>query len=294
MRARKRFPILLLLAAALLLLSSCGSNANAQIKGDLDAVNKNIVDAEPISAKLIEICDWQIQSSEKYWDSYDKAVKDGTEPPESGDDYDEIKVKYDDLLGEIDTLKTLAAFQTQTEAGKTPALDDTLEAYRMYIGDISRSADDMKLVFDYYFAMHDALKPINEYQAAENTTGLNDYALMAGQLSQVISETQSALKKVECPDFMKSTHDAIATRIDEFQSFSQDFSIAVQLSDPLRLASCSYRANRLDIQISQASRNLDEDYNLQFQQVKDRLSGRADTTKTELLSNITALEKALG
>lgn len=293
MRARQRFPVLLLVAA-LLLLSACGGNANAPMKEDLDAVSKNVVAAGPISDKLIELCDWQIQSSEEYWDSYDKAIKNGTEPPESGDDYDEIKARYGDLLAEIGTLKTLAAFKAQTEAGKAPAFDNTLKAYQMYIDDISRSAEDMRLVFDYYFAMHDALKPIDEYEAAENTTGLNDYALMAGQLSQVISETQSALKKVECPAFMKSTHDAIVMRIDEFQSFSQDFSIAVQLSDPLRLASCSYRANRLGIQINQASRNLDEDYNLQFRQVKDRLNGRAATTKTELLSNITALEKALG
>jgi len=293
MRTRQRFLILLLLVAVLLL-SACGDKTKEVMQEDLGAVKGNIAAAEPIVAKLIEICDWQIQTSKESWEAYDKAIQDGTELSEAVDDnHDEIKAKYDELLIQIDALEALSAFQAQTEAGKAPAFDQTLQAYRLYVEDISRSAADMKLVFDYYFAMYDALKPIDEYNAAENTVETNDFSLMAGRLSQVISQTQSALKTVECPGFMQSTHDTILTRIDEFQSFIQDFSIAAQLGDPLRIMSCVYRANRLTLQLTQADRNLDDDYNLQFEQVKDRLNGRAETTRTELLSNIAALETAL-
>ena len=92
---------------------------------------------------------------------------------------------------------------------------------------------------------------------------------------------------------MKSSHDALLVRIDEMQGFSQDFSIAVQMGDVLRMASSVYRSDRISKLIDQGDRKLDEDFTLQFEQTVERLNGRITTMRNELVENIEILQAAI-
>ncbi len=282
--------LVLLLLLPVFLIAGCASNTYAELDGDLALMKENITKTEEISIKLVEICNDQIEDAESYWKAHDEALQNGEEfDPE--DNYDEVKAIYDDLTQQIRLLEEIIGSYTPSSTGEG-SFDKTTAVYTLYLGDIRQSAADMKLVFDYYFAMRDALEPFDSFSYAENTTGYTDYALMAGQLSQVISQTQQALKEVECPPFMQSSHDALLIRIDEMQGFSQDFSLAVQLGDVLRMASSVYRSDRISKLIDQSDRKLDDDFSMQFQHAADRLNDRVATMRKELLSNIDILQKA--
>lgn len=282
---------LLMLCVFLALISGCVSETYSQAASDLTLIKENIIKAEEISNTLVEICNWHIEDTEAFWKAYDEAVKNGeTFDPE--DDYDEVEAKYDELIDQIALLDEISSSFTPSFT-EEESLNKTIEVYQLYLSDIRQSAEDMKTVFDYYFSMHEALKPFNEFSYAESTTGYTDFALMAGQLSQVISQTQRALKEVSCPSFMKSSHDRLLVRIDEMQGFSQDFSIAVQMGDVLRLSSSVYRADRISKLIDQGNRKLDEDFSLQFQRAADRLNGRVAAMRKELLENIDILQTAI-
>ncbi len=294
MEKRRRFSRLaILLPVFLALISGCAGNAYAQIGNDLSTMQENILATEDISARLVEICNWQIEDSKQHWADYDKAIKNGTTFDRGDSDDKDVEEKYDEPSQQIQVLETIASsFTPATPAGQD-AFDQTAGVYTQYLTDLRLSAADMKTMFDYYFEMREALKPFEEFAYAESTTGYTDYALMAGQLSQIITQTQKALKDVACPPFMKSSHDALVLRIDEMQSFSQDFSIAVQMGDVLRLSSSVYRSERISKLIDQGDRRLDEDFSLQFQQTADRLTGRAAQMREELLKNIAVLNAAI-
>ncbi len=282
------------LLMALLLLTGCGNKANGGMAEKLTQMQQNLLLTEPVSEKLVEIANLQIDSAKAYWEEYDNALASGTGMEEYEDNYDEVKAQYDELLLQIDTLASLESSYRRGKPTEAPSFDRTEEAYATCLAEIRQSADDMKTVFDYYFDVREALKPMEEFTFAENTTGYTDYALMAGQLSQVVSQTQRALKDIQCPAYMQNSHDALCVRIEEFQGFSQDFSIAVQLGDPLRIASCGYRSERIDILLTQGDRNLDDDFTLQFEQAASRLNGRVATLRSELLTNIEILLDAVG
>ncbi len=282
--------LMILLPVFLALISGCASDAYAEIGSNLTLMQENILKTEEISNTLVEICNWHIEDTKAYWEEYDKAFSNGSEfDPE--DNYDEVKAKYDELTAQIEQLDAMSGSFTSSTADES--FDKTVEVYTLYLGDIKQSAEDMKTVFDYYFEMREALEPFEEFSYAENTTGYTDYALMAGQLSQVIAQTQQALKDVVCPPFMKSSHDALLVRIDEMQGFSQDFSIAVQMGDVLRMASSVYRSDRISKLIDQGDRKLDEDFTLQFEQTVERLNGRITTMRNELVENIEILQAAI-
>lgn len=291
MEKRRQFlRLTILLPVFLALISGCANDAYAEMGNDLSAMQENILATEDISARLVDICNWQIEDSKQYWEEYDNAIKNGATFDPGDSDDTEVEAKYDELSQQIIALDTIAASFTPTGQD---AFDQTAAVYAQYLNDLKLSAADMKTMFDYYFEMREALKPFEEFSYAENTTGYTDYALMAGQLSQIITQTQKALADVSCPPFMKSSHDTLVLRIDEMQSFSQDFSIAVQMGDVLRLSSSVYRSERISKLIDQGDRKLDEDFSLQFQQTADRLTGRAAQMREELLKNIAVLNAAI-
>jgi hypothetical protein len=175
-----------------------------------------------------------------------------------------------------------------------PSYDQTIEAAKAYFTELSSAGNDLKSIFDYSFAIRDALLPMEEFNETESTTGLEDNALIAGQLSQVTSQSQKALAEVEYPKYMEDSHSSLLARIDEFQVFCQDFSVAVQLVDPLRIASCVYRLQRLSIMLDECDQNMTDDFNLQFEQVIKRIDGRIAKQRSELETNIQALQKVVG
>ena len=278
----------------LLLLAGC-TNPNAGLAGDLNMIAQSVKASAENSEAIIGIAQWQLDESAAYQKQYDIYRKSGNEsdkPPDS--DPKEIKAKYDELNAQMAQIDSLSAKVDVLKPKDDKSYDDTVAAAQSYFAALKSAGGDMKIIFDYYFDMQDALEPFADFSAAESTTGLQDYALYAGQLSQVTAQAQKALAAVECPDFIRDSHDKLKARIDEFQAFCQDFSIAVQMGDPLRLASSQYRANRLSIMIDECDANLTDDFNLQFGQVIKRLNGRVATLRGELEANTSTLLKAAG
>ncbi|MEL7609026.1 MAG: hypothetical protein AAGU74_05930 [Bacillota bacterium] len=292
---RFRVCVALILAVAFFI-CGCSNGEYQKMGGELETMRQNIVEAEAISAKLVEICNAQIEDIKSYWEEYDEAIKSGEEMPEEDaeESLKETQQIYDELLLQIDALDALQNGQTFDGQTGSKSFDDTVTAYQMYLSDLKLSADDMKVVFDYFFDMREALLPITEFEYVENTSGYVDYALMAGQLTAAVAEAQGNLADVSYPSFMQNSHNAISERIDEFQAYNQDFSIAVQLSDPLRLASCVYRADRITLLLTEDERSMDTDFTLQFEHAVKRLEERVKVTHDELIANIDALLSAIG
>ncbi len=294
----RRVAIFLLILSLVLplLLSGCGNSAKFQTAADtLSLMQTNISATEEICGKLTEIANWQITTSEESWKEYDEAFKNGTEdqlPDENNDE--EVQAKFDELKAQSDALAVIESSYTAGTPTGVEQLDRTEQAYLAYIEDIRCSADDMLTMFQYFFDVRDAIKPMVEYEPVESTTGYTDYSLIAGQLSQVISQTQKGLENVNCPAYMKDSHDALLQRMSEYQGLSQDLSEAVQLTDPLRMASWMNRVSRLDIMLSECSRSLDDDFNLQFGRARDRIDGSVASLRQELQNNISALLNAIG
>lgn len=294
--SRRAASLLLVLSLLLpLLFSGCSGSAKYKnIADKLSLMETNIEATEPICDKLVEIAGWQITSSEESWKEYDDAFQNGTEdqlPDETNDD--EVQAKYDELKAQSDALAAIETSYSAGEATGVEQFDETEQAYLTYIADIRCSADDILTMFQYYFDVRDAIKPMDEYEPVESTTGYTDYSLIAGQLSQVISQTQKGLEQISYPEYMKDSHDALLQRMNEYQGLSQDLSEAVQLTDPLRMASWMNRVNRLDIMLMECSRALDDDFNLQFGRARDRIEGNAATLRSELQGNISALLDAI-
>ena len=285
---------LILLLALPAILTGC-SGKYGDFPEKLALMQQNIKETEPICDKLVEIANWQIDSAETYWKEYDEAFANGTEGDLAQDDnLEEVQAQADTLKAQLDALSAIESSYTQGDKTGVEQLDMTEQAYLTYISDIRRSAEDMQTMFQYYFDVREAIQPMSEFEPAESTTGYTDYSLIAGQMSQVISQTQKALEQISYPAYMKDSHDMLKQRVGEYQGLSQDLSKAVQLSDPLRLASWMNRVSRLDIMLSECSRNLDEDFNLQFGQARDRIEGRVSTLRSDLNTNIAALLKAIG
>lgn len=292
---RFRVCVVLILAVAFFI-CGCSNGAYQEMGGELESMRESVVQTETICAKLIEICNAQIEDISSYWEEYDQAIQSGGELPEEDaeDSLQEVQEIYDELLLQIDAIDVLQSGQSFDGQTGSMGFDDTVAAYQMYLSDLRLSADDMKVVFDYLFDMREAMIPITEFEYVENTSGYVDYALMAGQLSLAVAQSQKNLAAIAYPSFMQNSHNAVAERIDEFQAYSQDFSIAVQLSDPLRLASCVYRADRISLLLTGDERSLDADFSLQFEHAVKRLEERVAVTHDELIANIDTLMSAIG
>lgn len=287
---KKTLAIILVL---LLAVTGCTAKQPA-FTDDLKIIAQTVDDSSKVSADIAAIAQWQLDGSAAYKkqnEIYKKTGNDNDQPKDT--DPEEVKAKYDELTGLAAQLDEQSAKIAALKPQGVASYDDTLKAANEYFTEIKGVAGDMKTVFQYYFDMEDAIKPFTDFSEADNTTGIEDYALYAGQLSQVTSQTQKALDAVNCPPYMQNSHDVLKQRMDEFQSFCQDFSIAVQMGDPLRLTSSQYRINRLSIMLEQCDEHLTDDFDLQFKQVIKRLNGRIGTLHSELSSNTATLLEAV-
>lgn len=288
---KKTVAIILVL---LLALTGCAAKQPV-FTDDLKLIAQTVDDSTKVSTDIAAIAQWQLDGSAAYKKQNAIYLESGKESDRPEDtDPEEVKAKFDQLTGLAAQLKEQSSKIAALKPQGVASYDGTLKAANEYYSEINGVAGDMKTVFQYYFDMQDAIKPFSDFSEADSTTGVQDYALYAGQLSQVTSQTQKALDTVKCPPYMQNSHDMLKQRMDEFQSFCQDFSIAVQMGDPLRLTSSEYRINRLSIMLEQCDEHLTDDFDLQFEQVIKRLDGRIGTLHKELASNTATLLDAVG
>ncbi len=264
------------LIALVLLLSGCTSNVGRQ------AIHDAVAESEEVCASIVDIVNWQLEGTEEFRKQREVYKKSGDERDLPEDDIAQVEAKYDELTQYRATLGELRA---RVDAIKDEKDAVTLEAAKDYFTMLDSAVGDLATIFEYFFAVREAVKPMAEFEAPESTTVYVDYSLFAGQLSQVVGVTQRNISALKCPSYMQDSHKAFAARIDEYQSFCQDFSIAVQLSDPLRIASCNYRLSRLDVMIEKCDDALTDDFNLQFERVLQRMDGAIAQLRGELLAN---------
>lgn len=275
--------IIILAALVCLSLAGCGASP------DLFAVEEAVRESEEICASIVQTVQWQLEGNAAYRQMREELRRSGRLDELPADDIEEIRAEYEKLQGHIQRIEEYKQSLAALPEPEEEAYRLTLQAGRDYVEMLEGAAGDLAAIFEYYFGVHECTRPMAEFESAENTTGYYDYSLFAGQLSQVISQTQRGLSVLEAPAYMQDSHKAFLARIDEYQSFCQDFSIAVQLMDPLRIASCNYRMQRLGIMTEQSEDALTDDFNLQFQQVADRLEGPIAQLREEILDNLKKL-----
>ena len=280
-RANRKWIALVLLSA--FLLGGCAGSAK------MGTIQKNVAQSEEICQHVVDIINWQLEGTEEYRAQRAIYNASGDERDMPEDNLEEIQAKYDELMTYIAEIDALKARIDSLPSVKDPNEALVLQAAKDYFGMLERALADLASIFDYFFATQDALEPMATFEPPEITTGLYDYSLYAGQLSQVVGQSQAKLAKVACPEYMKDSHADFAMRVDEYQSFCQDFSVAVQFNDPLRIASCNYRIQRLNLMLEKSNDAVTDDFNLQFHQVANRLNGSISTLRMELLANIKLL-----
>jgi hypothetical protein len=277
---KRRFLTIASFTLALCLLQAAGA-AQASV-ADADSRRSGVEQSEEYCESLVGVINWQLDRNAEYRLQRDKFKETGDPGDEPPDTYDEVAAKYAELesvfLG-IAELKA-AADELQPDFGDyVPSIN---EALKHYYGMVYNAAVDLDAVFAYFFAMRDAILPMKEFNADESAYA--DYKAYADALSAAIAEAQANLKSVTYPAYMSDSHKTFARRIDEFQSFSQDFSYAIQIQDPLRVASCNNRLQRLTIMFNKADDAMTDDFALQFTRVAERLNGAVAELRRELLS----------
>ena len=255
-------------------LAASGAQIGQDVSDDkaLEIIASNIAQSEEICTGLGKLIDWMEDDDEE---ATQKQMQ------EKLDDLKVLIANLTKLRNEIDALP----------AGTQSGTKLTINAAREYFRRLSAVAEDSREVLAYGVELWAALDPVTNFDPPESTTEYWDYSLFAGQLSMAVSQSQNMLKRASVPAYMADSHSDLVKRMDEYQSFCQDFSIAVQLDDPLRIYSCMYRMDRLEMMIGKCGDNLDEDLVLQFAQLRKRLNGSVAALRTELKSNIALLQR---
>ena len=250
--------------------------------GVLRQISSMLTEAQPLVDGVHDVIEWEIKDSADAQAAIDKG-----EYPE--DTSVEARAQISDLKGYVTQLKAL---KTSADALPSTGSDNekmTVAAAQYYFAQLVDSAENLESVFDYYMGVIDGLDPITNFDPPEITTGLYDYSLLAGQISMAVAQSQTNIGKLQPPRYISEAHQDLLRELEHFQSFSQDFSIAVQLNDPLRIASCNNRLDRLDLTIDKCLDNLQEDIDLEFTHTKSQLNGAVKTLHNELVSNIDLL-----
>ena len=144
-------------------------------------------------------------------------------------------------------------------------------------------------IFDFYFAEEKALSRLDEY----NDNDYQDDLSRIEALYKIVQEVTDNLKTVSCPGFMQNTFNNYIKQINIYSSILETLYYAVSREDVLRYYSANQLMGRMSIQISKHEITLIEQFNLQFNKVGTRLSGKIETLKSELATNCTALLNAL-
>ncbi len=251
------------------------------------AVIRDLEESGEFSDRITEVITLQLDAADQYKEQLENQETNQETTPE---EEEAQSVTNDRIQALRDELANIAApledFREDAEdmdfagdeAGE--AVAEALDTYYEMFGD---ACSDMSDVFDYFIALMDALTPMMEFTDVENTTGYEDYSLYAGQLSYVISQSQRRISAMDCPEYMTDSHDAFAARMDEFQAFCQDFSIAIQLNDPLALYSGIYRMQRIAMMLGKTEMAVIDDINLQYARIAERLNGSIAELRGELL-----------
>ena len=228
--------------------------------------------AEPIYDALRDLVANELAESDDMDSAYDVDVADG------------VLRKLEGFMKQLDDLSA-------SLGGLPDSLDDsegkTVRAVKDYLSMLHNMVFDIHALVDYSMDLYAALIVI-----AEMDVDVETYADLAEVIYVSTSEAIEILAQVKAPAYLAISHGDLEARIKEFQEFAVDFYVATELGDPLRIYSCIYRMNRIEIMFTQCGDTLDEDIMLQFTQADRRLEGTIATLRSELLQNLSLLGAA--
>ena len=274
-----------LLAASM---SGCSSKVPAGTQGDLQMIREYVENTVPMIERVQTIIDWQIDSSVEEMEQA-QAARDNGQVYEAEDNIEEIREKHQELLslheellvmrGEIDSLPGATGIQQ---------LDDTYAAAKTYFSELDAAYQDLLAIFDFYFAMYEAVTPIREFDGSAYSS-FTQMEIMWNNVQQASAD----MKTVSCPAFMSQTWEKYIKQVEHYVALIQTLYMATMLSDPLRYAAVANMNMRADEQLYRCGNELTEDFNLQFGRVKERLTSRLEVLKSELISNCGKLLDAI-
>ena len=279
------FTLSLLLVACL---CGCGSNLPSGTKENLQMIVNHVESTGAMIQSTQAVIDWQIESSVAEMERT-QAARDNGEIYEVEDNIEEIRGKYQELTGLHEELITLKSeIDSLPSSTGIQQLDDTYAAAKTYFSELDAAYQDLLTIFDFYFAYYEAVTPIREFDGSAYSS-FTQMEIMWNNVEQASTD----MKNVSCPAFMSQTWEKYIKQVEHYVALVQTLYIATMLSDPLRYAAVANMNVRADEQLYRCGNELTEDYNLQFGQVKERLTSRLDVLKNDLISNCGQLLDAI-
>jgi len=118
----------------------------------------------------------------------------------------------------------------------------------------------------------------------------HDIASLADRIYTGAEEALSIMQQTTPPVFLEIAHEDLRVRIQEFKEFAEDFKLAGEMEDWLRIYSCIYRMRRIEMVFTQCAENLGSDADLQIKQMEYRLNGPITLLHDELSRNLDLLK----
>lgn len=264
-----------LLAVMLCLLLISGVVSSAAAAADDGAADKcfdAFFDAEPIFAELLEF----VQSETE-------ALGD----EESEYDADEARAMIDRLQSSLKHLDALIS--GIPPGGMETGEKKTVKATRDYLEMLKNMSYDLHELISYSVDFSEAVMPMSE--AGES---YDDYEEFADELYTNTGASMEMLEKIKPPAYLAITHGDLLARVREFQEFALDFYVAASMDDPLRIYSCVYRMDRIEVMFTKCGDNLSADIELQLKQAERRLNGPISTLRDELSAVFAPLKSKRG
>lgn len=284
----KRIICLMLSLLLIACMSGCGSKVPAGTKQNLQMIRESVENTGPMIEQTQTVIDWQIDTSVAEMEQA-QAARDNGQAYQAEDNIEEIREKYQELLGLHEELLAMRG-EIDSLPGSTGVqqLDDTYAAAKTYFSEMDAAYQDLLNIFDFYFAYYEASAPIRDFDGSAYSS-FTQMEIMWNHVQQASTD----MKAVSCPAFMSQTWEKYIQQVEHYVALIQTLYMATMLSDPLRYAAVGNMGVRADEQLFRSGNDLTEDYNLQFNQVKERMTSRLDTLKNELVSNCDQLLDAI-
>ena len=284
----KRIICLMLSLLLIVGMGGCGGNVPAKTKENLQRIRECVEETGPMIQRTQGIIDWQIDTSTAEMEQA-QAARDSGQIYQEEDDIEEIRQKHQELLGLHQGLQALRGeIDALPDSTGIQQLDDTYAAAKTYFAELDAAYQDLLAIFDFYFAYYEATAPIREFDGSSYSS-FTQMEIMWNN----VQEASTHMRAVDCPTFMSQTWEKYIKEMEHYVALIQTLYMATMLSDPLRYAAVANMNVRADEQLFRSGNELTGDFNLQFGQVKERLTSRLDLLKSELIANCDRLLDAI-
>ncbi len=282
----KRFICIFLAALSVACMAGCARTPEGGEQ--LRAVYNTVRAAEATVNGALGIIEWQITESEESLEE----MENGTEEY----DYDEQAVleenqqKAAELASYIQGVESYGAAVNALQKTGVEQVDTTIEAAQVYFDKLHTALNDLMSIFTFYFDYQEASSPIYEFDTESDADELSYIDTLWSAMDLACTN----LRAVECPAYMSQTNDLYITQIENYKTVLESLYKAAYLGDTLSFYSAENMSLRIEILLDKYGLRLTEDFNMQYQKVKDRLNGSIGKLADELRENCRTLLDAMG